>query len=203
MIASISTATLEDRLLARRLALEAEAYEELVLAAPGGVAVEPPRTRFMRGYLGIDAVPAEIRPWVEDRPAGIYEAGEEPLFESQPYMVAVRDLPGGRGRFFLVYDVTLLGESGEWLATIGWVLVSGALAVGLLGAWWGRRLANHLVAPVVHLAETVASEHQNLLAPNDEAGAVRLELSDASDRFLRITRDILGGEPEHLELVDI
>ena len=34
-------------------------------------------------------------------------------------------------------------------------------------------------------------------------GAVRIELTDASDRFLRITRAILGRDPEDLEVVDI
>ncbi len=35
------------------------------------------------------------------------------------------------------------------------------------------------------------------------AGQVVLHLTDASDRFRRITRTILGGDPEHLEVVDL
>jgi hypothetical protein len=34
-------------------------------------------------------------------------------------------------------------------------------------------------------------------------GDVHLRLTDASDRFLRITRQILGRDAEHLEVVDI
>jgi len=53
------------------------------------------------------------------------------------------------------------------------------------------------------VAETVAEEHADRLAASSESGTVRLELTDASQRFLRITRSILGRDPEHLEIVDI
>lgn len=53
------------------------------------------------------------------------------------------------------------------------------------------------------VAETVAQKHADRLATGSEGGTVRLELTDASDRFLRITRAILGRDPEHLEVVDI
>lgn len=53
------------------------------------------------------------------------------------------------------------------------------------------------------VAETVAADHADLVAQEGPRGTVRLELTDASDRFLRITRAILGRDPEHLEVVDI
>ncbi len=53
------------------------------------------------------------------------------------------------------------------------------------------------------VAETIAADHSALLSTNDRGGAVRIELTDASDRFLRITRSILGRDPEELEVVDI
>ncbi len=53
------------------------------------------------------------------------------------------------------------------------------------------------------VAETVAGVHSDLLSPEDRQGAVRIELTDASDRFLRITRAILGRDPEELTVVDI
>ena len=54
------------------------------------------------------------------------------------------------------------------------------------------------------VAETVAEDHPTLISTGDDPeGAVRIELTDASDRFLRITRAILGRDPEHLEVVDI
>jgi len=53
------------------------------------------------------------------------------------------------------------------------------------------------------VAETLAASHPDLLTPEDRQGTIRIELTDASDRFLRITRAILGRDPEHLEVVDI
>lgn len=53
------------------------------------------------------------------------------------------------------------------------------------------------------VAETVAREHAERLTTGNKGGTVRLELTDASDRFLRITRAILGRDPEHLDVVDI
>jgi len=53
------------------------------------------------------------------------------------------------------------------------------------------------------VAETVAGEHTDLISTGTAKGAVRLELTDASDRFLRITRAILGRDPEQLAVVDI
>jgi len=52
------------------------------------------------------------------------------------------------------------------------------------------------------VAESVAADHANLVS-GEGRGSVRLELTDASDRFLRITRAILGRDPEELEVVDI
>jgi len=60
-----------------------------------------------------------------------------------------------------------------------------------------------LVDSASAVAETVARDHRSLLAEGDADGSVRLELTDASDRFLRITRSILGRDPEDLEVVDI
>jgi len=60
-----------------------------------------------------------------------------------------------------------------------------------------------LVDSATSVADTVATAHGDLLAPAGGRGTVRLELTDASDRFLRITRAILGADPEDLEVVDI
>jgi glutamate racemase len=60
-----------------------------------------------------------------------------------------------------------------------------------------------LVDSATAVAEMVAADHSDLLSPGDREGAVRIELTDASDRFLRITRSILGRDPEELEVVDI
>jgi len=52
------------------------------------------------------------------------------------------------------------------------------------------------------VAESVAADHADLVS-GEGRGSVRLELTDASDRFLRITRAILGRDPEELSVVDI
>ena len=58
-----------------------------------------------------------------------------------------------------------------------------------------------LVDSATSVAETVAGEHGALLGGG--SGEVHIQLTDASDRFLRIARMVLGREPEHLEVVDI
>lgn len=60
-----------------------------------------------------------------------------------------------------------------------------------------------LVDSATSVADTVATDHAGLLAQPGARGTIRLELTDASDRFRRITRAILGADPEDLEVVDI
>jgi glutamate racemase len=60
-----------------------------------------------------------------------------------------------------------------------------------------------LVDSATSVTETVASDHADLLTNTGDCGTIRLELTDASDRFMRITRAILGRDPEDLEVVDI
>ena len=62
-----------------------------------------------------------------------------------------------------------------------------------------------LVDSATSVAATVAAEHAALLggSPGRRDGDVHIRLTDASDRFRRITRQILGRDPEHLEVVDI
>jgi glutamate racemase len=67
-----------------------------------------------------------------------------------------------------------------------------------------RRVAGEAVALVdsaTSVAEAVAVDHAGLLTGG--GGEVHIRLTDASDRFLRIARTILGQDPEHLEVVDI
>ena len=61
-----------------------------------------------------------------------------------------------------------------------------------------------LVDSATAVAATVVAEHGGMMHTWAGAeGDVHLRLTDASDRFLRITRTILGRGPEHLEVVDI
>ncbi|HOC43198.1 MAG TPA: glutamate racemase [Thermoanaerobaculales bacterium] len=64
--------------------------------------------------------------------------------------------------------------------------------------------AVRLVDSATSVATTVVTDFGGLMDTwAGEDGIVRLQLTDASDRFLDITRRILGGDPEHLEVVDI
>jgi glutamate racemase len=54
------------------------------------------------------------------------------------------------------------------------------------------------------VADAVITEYAELIVTSSgRSGAVHIQLTDASDRFLRIAAAILGREPEHLEVVDI
>jgi len=74
-----------------------------------------------------------------------------------------------------------------------------------------RPSLERVVGPEVRLvdsaravADAVISDHSELIdTSHGEPGAVRIELTDASERFLRITSGILGSEPERLEIVDL
>lgn len=60
-----------------------------------------------------------------------------------------------------------------------------------------------LVDSARSVADTLTAEHHRALSAVRRTGSVRIELTDASDRFLRITRAILGRDPGRLEVVDI
>ena len=54
------------------------------------------------------------------------------------------------------------------------------------------------------VADAVVSEHSDLIDSSaDGPGTLRIQLTDASDGFLRIAAAILGSAPEGLEVVDI
>jgi glutamate racemase len=62
----------------------------------------------------------------------------------------------------------------------------------------------HLVDSANAVAEAVLKDHGELIETSGGAsGTVRIQLTDASERFLRIATAILGNEPEDLEVVDI
>jgi len=53
------------------------------------------------------------------------------------------------------------------------------------------------------VSNAVAERHRGAPTGRSGSGRVVLHLTDASDRFRRITRKILGTDPEHLEVVDL
>jgi glutamate racemase len=74
-----------------------------------------------------------------------------------------------------------------------------------------RPSLQRVVGPDVHLVDSASSAAEAVLtgypelidSPKEAHGEVHIQLTDASDRFLRIATAILGRKPEHLEVVDI
>jgi glutamate racemase len=61
-----------------------------------------------------------------------------------------------------------------------------------------------LVDSATAVAAAVIGDYSELLdTSSGAAGDLHLQFTDASDRFLRITRQILDRDPEHLEVVDV
>jgi glutamate racemase len=61
----------------------------------------------------------------------------------------------------------------------------------------------HLVDSATSVTDTVVRDHGDLLRATGPAGRLRLQLTDASERFLRIATAILGAAPEAVEVVDV
>jgi glutamate racemase len=70
-----------------------------------------------------------------------------------------------------------------------------------------QRVVGHevqLVDSANAVADAVLADHSEVIDTSSGArGSIRIQLTDASERFLRIATAILGNEPEDLEVVDI
>lgn len=61
-----------------------------------------------------------------------------------------------------------------------------------------------LVDSASSVANTVANAYASLLEAGDHGrGEIFIHLTDASEHFLKVARNILGGPPEHLEVVHL
>jgi glutamate racemase len=60
-----------------------------------------------------------------------------------------------------------------------------------------------LVDSASSVAEVLVNDYGHLLQTAPHGGHVDLQLSDASEGFLRVARAILGTEPDHVQVVDI
>ena len=86
---------------------------------------------------------------------------------------------------------------------------AGALILGCTHYPLLRPSLRRVVGPDVRLvdsasavADAVVAEHAELIdTSHGNPGEVRIQLTDASERFLRIATAILGHEPEHFEVV--
>ena len=61
-----------------------------------------------------------------------------------------------------------------------------------------------LVDSASSVADAVVGDHAELIdTGHGSRGDVSIQLTDASERFLRITKAILGRDPEQLDVVDV
>lgn len=60
-----------------------------------------------------------------------------------------------------------------------------------------------LIDSATAVTDAVIQRYRGPARKNGKPGQVVLHLTDASDRFRRITRTILGSDPKHLEVVDL
>lgn len=127
----------EDRVVMHQLQRAAESY--------------PALTMDLRGYDGIDSLPASLRAWARTGPdEGLYE------FVAEELHVAV--VPGGDAQrhAFVVFDVAGIeaASSEDWW----WLLfITGVIAtLGTLGFGLGLVVMRRAIAPVEELAKVVA-----------------------------------------------
>ncbi|MDV6315723.1 HAMP domain-containing sensor histidine kinase [Idiomarina sp. HP20-50] len=138
----------EDRVVTQQLEHAAEIYP--------AVTINP------RGYDEVDSLPEKLRDWARTDPAeGTYE------FTAEEFHVAVIPAGNEQGRAFVVFDVAEIeAESSEdwwWLLVITGVVGT----LGVLGFGLGLMVIRKAVAPVVELADVVASIDLEHLSAGD------------------------------------
>jgi hypothetical protein len=130
-----------DRVYARQMMAE---MEHVVSRIEAGTPIQEalPSSAFLKGYVGLESLPAELRPHLADRSDGIHELVDElgggawdPL-ERPNYHVAIRTPPGNGQRLFLLYDASRLEIDEDWSAAQPWALVAGLVVIVPLGLWW-------------------------------------------------------------------
>lgn len=160
-----------DRIYARQMMAEMEhVISRIEAGTPIQVAL--PSSAFLKGYVGLESLPAKLRPHLADRSDGIHELVHElggGPWRRLNYHVAIRTPPGNGQRLFLLYDASRLEIDEDWSAAQPWALVAGLVVIVPLGLWWGRRLAHRTVAPIVELARQVERSGPGELAAPDRS----------------------------------
>lgn len=160
-----------DRIYARQMMAE---MEHVLSRIEAGTPIQEalPSSAFLKGYVGLESLPAKLRPHLADRSDGIHELvdelGDGPWGPRLNYHVAIRTPANGQ-RLFLLYDASRLEIDEDWTAAQPWALVVGLVVIVPLGLWWGRRLAHRTVAPIVELAGQVERSGPGELAAPDRS----------------------------------
>lgn len=166
----------EDRVLVHQLQLAVASY--------------PSMPANLRGYDGVDSLPASLKAWAQANPEeGIYE------FENEELHVAVIPTETAQQKAFLVFDVAGIeaASSEDWW----WLLVITAIVstLGVLGFGLGIVVMRRAIAPVVQLAKVVedidpeklsAEDHERIASHrfgDDEVGVLARTIEKTLERI--------------------
>lgn len=135
---------------------------------------EPSAEDAARIYVGAGSLPEPLRRRVEDLPEGNHEIhlGTR-LSNANEYFVAVRRRVAREPVFVVYHPASALEDADFWRIPIVTILGSGLLLVVIVGAWWGRRLADRLAAPLAELARIVGSTPEARPDPAELADTLR------------------------------
>jgi signal transduction histidine kinase len=181
VILVLSQTWLEDSLFERRLEMETEEYLKQLAADPRAPL---PYSRFIKGYLDVNAMPADIRLLAQDLKTGYHEAVEE------DFHIAVQKVPGTHQTLYMVYNVKLLEIHPFAIAKmIHLTLLMLFLFMGI-GIFFGVSISRMVISPVVKLARLVhtnkVSSPSNLPVQefsDDEVGILAKSIHQYIDRI--------------------
>jgi signal transduction histidine kinase len=146
-------ASVENDLFTNRLKAEAEDFSDKYLRDRNTF---PPRSRYLRGYIGTDDLPDIVREIVEELPVGFYETeGPNSISGPDSYHVAVHRLPQSDDLLYLIYDVEDLEVTEKRSQVLVFILIAGFALVTVIGILIGILLANRVVTPLRYLSDMI------------------------------------------------
>lgn len=160
VIATLSSQQ-EDLMLRRHVRLELEEYMRLHrdLLGSGATVLPPVTSPYISAYAGLEGIPEALRKFLVDLPEGIH--GIEPgMVGGEDYFVAVRLLPDGVTKLYMVYDSRALDAWLDFARPSIFVLVVGVVAVTLLGSIAASVFSRRVLRPLTELEEMVSLSNE-------------------------------------------